>query len=137
MEKKIDWDKPVQTRKGLSVKIYSRTGGGQSPIHGAYLVQDANGSRWQVSAWTENGRVWNDDYTSDFDLVNVETPISVEGRVSLYRTINNNLALGILQLCPTPRVIGNSTQRLGDLKFCLTYHNKSVTLRVLDFSPIE
>ena len=49
----IDWDKPVQTRDGREVVIYTRAGGNADyPVVGEVRL---SGGTWSVNRWTSNG----------------------------------------------------------------------------------
>lgn len=49
----IDWDKPVQTRDGMDVKIYTTEGqASDCPVVGEYL--DIYG-RWRIRTWNLDG----------------------------------------------------------------------------------
>lgn len=66
----IDFTKPVQTRDGHRVEIYSTDNGGDYPVHGRiYIVEH---DEWNVGTWRRNGS-WNgSEEPNNFDLVNVK-----------------------------------------------------------------
>lgn len=66
----IDWNKPVQTRDGLAVRILdlnSKVAG--YPVIGCVIHEDG---QEEVETWTEAGRVTTDDaYDNEWHLRNV------------------------------------------------------------------
>lgn len=66
--KKLDWDKPLQTRDGRKVRIYCRDAGGDFPVHGA--VCQKNGDKWLSRSWTADG-IYAIGYKDPKDLINV------------------------------------------------------------------
>ena len=66
--KKLDWDKPLQTRNGRKVRIYCRDAGGEYPVHGA--IRQKNGDKWLPRSWTADG-VYAVNHEDPEDLINV------------------------------------------------------------------
>lgn len=52
-DKKIDWDKPLQTCDGRKVRVYSMHAGAEYPVHGAIYNEQLLG--WTICSWTLNG----------------------------------------------------------------------------------
>lgn len=72
----IDWTKPVQTRDGRKVTIYTTTAPSKYPVHG-YI------EGWEdPCCWTSGGRLFEDE-ESDEDLINAPEPKRVAW-VNLY-----------------------------------------------------
>lgn len=63
----IDWTKPVQTRDGRKVTIYTTTAPTEYPVHGYIEGWD------DPSCWTSGGLYLGDE-ESDQDLINVPEP---------------------------------------------------------------
>lgn len=64
----IDFDKPVQTRDGRRVEIYTIAGQSKGrPVVGEYLSADHG---WVVRSWTHGGHCLSEKESAD-DLVNV------------------------------------------------------------------
>ena len=63
----IDWDKPVQTRDGREVRIYTREG--QHPTH-TLCGEYQHGGEWVQARWDVDGAVEPCQHTSR-SLVNV------------------------------------------------------------------
>lgn len=66
---KIDINKKYKTRSGLDVIIYSVTGGGDCPVHGAWW--NNVGTYYFVDRWTEYGYNSSDNEESGYDLIEV------------------------------------------------------------------
>ena len=66
---KIDINKKYKTRSGLDVIIYSVTGGGGYPVHGAWW--NNVGKYYLVDHWTEYGYNSSDNEESVTDLIEV------------------------------------------------------------------
>ena len=65
----IDWDKPIQTRSGCEVRIFTTSGGDpEKPVVGERL--DDMGD-WVLFKRRESGQVWAGDSNDSYDLVNV------------------------------------------------------------------
>ena len=78
----LDLTKPdqLQTRDGMSVRIYATDGAGDYPVHGA-VVKD---SGWLLAKWTIDGRNHNATVTSPHDLV--RKPARVTGWLNVYQS---------------------------------------------------
>jgi len=65
----IDWDKPLQTKKGRKAVIYTTEG--KDPEHP--IVGDFWSilGYWETAHWTKEGRFFSGGEESDFDLMNV------------------------------------------------------------------
>ena len=50
----IDKSKQYRTRDGRAVRIYAVDGGGDWPVHGAYM----HGDTWRIISWTAEGSVF-------------------------------------------------------------------------------
>lgn len=68
----IEVGKFYKTRGGYKFRVYATDGGGDYPIHGAYLIMD----RWSFVMLTKEGAYNTTWETTDFDLISewVETP---------------------------------------------------------------
>jgi len=76
----IDKSKVYKTRDGREVRIYATDGGGEYPVHGAYLCR----GEWRVEAWDEKG-FWTDpDHEDNVDLIEVKPRIKREVWVNVY-----------------------------------------------------
>ena len=77
----IDKSKTYRTRNGSEVRIYSTDGGGEYPVHGAYLCR----GEWRLVAWDEKG-FWTDpDHEDNIDLIEVKPRIKREVWVNVYK----------------------------------------------------
>lgn len=64
----IDWNKPVQTRDGRRVKIFTTEARDtEYPVQGEILEPH----KWEQHIWTEDGYFLNTRKVTDDDLVNV------------------------------------------------------------------
>lgn len=77
----IDFTKPVQTRDGRRVQIFSHDGGTAYPILGAVESPAAQGrpGHWNLQRWTPEGRFHADTPQPINDLVN--TPRHIQRTV--------------------------------------------------------
>lgn len=76
----IDKNKQYRTRDGREVRIYATDGGGEYPVHGAYLCR----GEWRCEAWDERG-FWTDpDHEDNVDLIEVKPRIKREVWVNVY-----------------------------------------------------
>lgn len=83
----INWDKPVQTRDGLAVRILdldSKVAG--YPVIGCVIHPDG---QEEVETWTEDGRVVNDNPDNAWHLTNVP-----ERTVSFYPVFDGGRLCG-------------------------------------------
>ena len=62
----IDWNKPVQTRNGREVNIFTTNASGERPVVGE--AQEVYGG-WEVFTWSDDGSFLPGSI-SDLDLVN-------------------------------------------------------------------
>lgn len=78
----IDFTKPVQTRDGRKVEIYSTDNGGVYPVHGRMysITEDA----WGVGTWTETGAKFANE-RSGMDLINVKEKEKKQRWANVYR----------------------------------------------------
>ena len=92
----IDFSKPLQTRAGAEVKIYSCAGGGTYPIHGAYKAHDAD--FWTIACWRESGSFYSDlpgDKDNPLNLVNAKSKKTGTLYINLYwDPINKQIVAG-------------------------------------------
>lgn len=75
----VDFSKPVQTREGGQVKLYTTNGvglqvhhGGNFSIHGIYWRVFE--SEWRLACWRPDGRFYRTS-ESPYDLVNIPEPL--------------------------------------------------------------
>ena len=59
----------IRSRAGNVVTVYTKTGGGMFPVHGAYLSRSADANVWMPCTWTEEGFRRGDKKPVDLDIV--------------------------------------------------------------------
>lgn len=64
----IDKNKHYITREGMPAVIYSVLGGGEYPVHGAYMQEDGT---WAVCDWTAEGNINASSMEGLLDLMEV------------------------------------------------------------------
>ncbi|MES0444927.1 MAG: hypothetical protein ABUJ92_00140 [Desulfobacterales bacterium] len=75
----IDWTKPVQTKDGRPVTIWTTESKvGVYPVRGEFLF----GGEWKADAWAIDGNLFHDGSLDDKNLMNV--PEEIEGWVNIY-----------------------------------------------------
>ena len=74
----IDKSKQYRTRDGREVRIYAVDGGGDWPVHGAYVDRDT----WRIRSWTADGCIYNQK--TDADLIEVKPRIKRKVWVNVY-----------------------------------------------------
>ena len=79
---KIELGKQYRTRDGREVRIYAVDGGGDWPVHGAYM----HGDTWRIISWTAEGSVYS--HKTDTDLIEVPPRIKRKVWVNVYRTMS-------------------------------------------------
>lgn len=91
----LDFDKPLQTRDGREVRIYSREGNTNGYIHGA--VREQHG--WSQYAWTREG---SGSYNVAWmDLVNVPPkPLEFKQWACLVRVPSGDRTIVVLRNGP-------------------------------------
>lgn len=75
----IDKSKQYRTRDGREVRIYAVDGGGDWPVHGAYV----DGDTWRIRSWTADGCIYNQK--TDADLIEMKPRIKTKAWLNLYR----------------------------------------------------
>lgn len=75
----IDPKKQYRTRDGREVRIYAVDGGGDWPVHGAYM----HGDTWRIISWTAAGSVYS--HKTDTDLIEVKPRIKRKVWVNVYQ----------------------------------------------------
>lgn len=83
---KVDFNKPVQTKFGLPVRILcvDRKTSTDYPILGLVLDDDVE----NVETWCENGQYYNSNQSHKYDLVNV--PKKHKRVVRIYKNTTSN-----------------------------------------------
>jgi hypothetical protein len=79
----ISLDKKYKTKSGQEVRIYSIDGGGEYPVHGAFL---APGGYFTSAAWTEEGLYSRAALNSLFNLEEISPLIDTISVNKKYRT---------------------------------------------------
>lgn len=81
----IDWDKPVKTRDGCEVRIYTNEG---RLMHYPVVGEYRNGDGFQIGRWTSEGH-WSclRIHAEDRDLINVPQKHTVW--VNVYKSHNS------------------------------------------------
>lgn len=74
----IDPNKKYRTRDGREVRIYAVDGGGDWPVHGAYM----HGDTWRIISWTAAGSVYS--HKTDADLIEVPPRIKRKVWMNVY-----------------------------------------------------
>jgi len=69
----LDFTKPVQTRNGYPVTIYTTTAQGEYPIHGAYRDHGTD----RLMSWTSSGK-FSRGMSVALDLINCSSPEEFE-----------------------------------------------------------
>lgn len=75
----IDPKKQYRTRDGREVRIYAVDGGGDLPVHGAYM----HGNTWRIISWTAAGSVYL-FHKADADLIEVKPRVKRKVWVNVY-----------------------------------------------------
>jgi len=85
----IELGKQYQTRDGCEARVYAVDGGGDYPVHGAYV----NEHGWITSIWCKDGRSSMSSPSRDepYDLVEVKPRIQREVWLNVY---NGRLCTG-------------------------------------------
>ena len=66
---KIDWNKPIQTRNGHEVRIYTTEG--QWPTYPVIGERQSDSRNWILERWTLNGLLNPGDSECESDIINV------------------------------------------------------------------
>ena len=75
----FDPTKPVQTRDGRHVRIYTMDAGGKYPIHGAI---QSEADTWEHEAWMIDGSNVETGRLHIYDLINVPEKRRIKGWVN-------------------------------------------------------
>ena len=105
----IDPKKQYRTRDGREVRIYAVDGGGDWPVHGAYM----HGDTWRIISWTAAGSVYS--HKTDTDLIEVPPRIKRKVWVNVYR----EGAFGYPNRAWADNHAGNSSERIACVKLTI------------------
>ncbi len=80
---KVELGKQYKLRNGAEARVYAVDGGGDYPVHGAYVHEHG----WSVMTWREDGRSWRsgNGRNEPYDLVEVKPRIKREAWITVYK----------------------------------------------------